>query len=519
MAVGIAALMLVAGASATGAATLNGTVKLGGIFLDETGDRSTVQETYDLYDGFAVSQILLNGSLQPQSRFVLDLRDINLDSRQGNFSYRLPGLFKVRAAYDQNRYVFDPGRGVTSERKNWQVGLQITPVKSLVLSGDLDRVTRTGDRLSLLPEPSPILGSASFLGTRYDNALLNTQFGAEYHRGRAGGGVSLQMSDYSDDLNGTADRKGQVWAARLYAPMPFYDRWNNLLRASYGTRKLTDGGVEYKMSSFQYTTVLAPRESYQVRYAFEASRVEDDALDLQTDRFQNDLDATWFHKYGNLNAGFGYETNDDDRTLTDYKSWHAGASLRPDRRFNMRFEYTGRVKNDQEDLTLLKDVESASYRGRLEIRPSDRISFGGEYAKRRREMPDIQVVVSGIQAGAFVRYELPHWGALSADYNHAIDEYDDRLAPFNVTTAVLSGRAEFSRIKNVDLASGVTYLDIGRDLDIEKSIVFVEGGYKFAGRYHLEAKYNVYNYDDYILLDRYYTANVVRVNLGYDLKP
>jgi len=515
--VGIAALMLLAGASVAGAAKLNGTVKVGNIFLDETGDRSTVQETFDIYDGFAVSQVLLDGSLQPQSRFVLDLRDINLDSRQGNFNYRLPGLFKVRAAYDQNRYVFDPGRGVTSERKNWQVGLQVTPMKSLVLSGDLNRITRTGDRLSFPPEPGTLLGTVSSLGTRYDNALLNSQFGAEYHRGRAGGAVSVQLSDYSDDLNGTADRKGQVWAARLYAPMPFYNRWNNLFRASYGTRKLTDGGVEYKMSSFQYTGILAPRESYQLRYAFEASRVKDNALDLQTDRIQNDLDATWFHKYGNLNAGFGYETNDDDITLTDYMSWHAGGSFRPDKRLNVRFEYNGRVKNDQEDLTLLKDIESASYRGRLEIRPNDRITLGGEYAKRRREMPDIQVVVSGITAGAFARYEQPKWGAASLDYTHAIDEYDDRLAPFNVVTAITTARVDLSRIKNLDLASGVTYLDIGRDLDIEKSIVFVEGGYKFAGRYHLDAKYNVYNYDDYILLDRYYTANVVRVNLGYDL--
>jgi hypothetical protein len=71
----------------------------------------------------------------------------------------------------------------------------------------------------------------------------------------------------------------------------------------------------------------------------------------------------------------------------------------------------------------------------------------------------------------------------------------------------------------LNVASGVTYLDIGRDLDIEKTIVFVESALKLFDRYHLEVKYNVYNYDDYILLDRYYTANVVRVDFGYDLRP
>ena len=48
-------------------------------------------------------------------------------------------------------------------------------------------------------------------------------------------------------------------------------------------------------------------------------------------------------------------------------------------------------------------------------------------------------------------------------------------------------------------------------------MVFVEGALRLAQRYRLEAKYNCYNYDDYILIDRYYTANVVRIDLGYDL--
>jgi hypothetical protein len=28
-------------------------------------------------------------------------------------------------------------------------------------------------------------------------------------------------------------------------------------------------------------------------------------------------------------------------------------------------------------------------------------------------------------------------------------------------------------------------------------------------------KYNVYNYDDYLILGRYYTANVIWFNVGY----
>ena len=506
-----ATLMLVAATPWAG--TLSGTVKVGNIFVDEVGDRSAVQETYDIYEGFAVSRIQLVGTMDPHSSFMLDLRDINLDSRAGDLTYRMPGRFKLRAGYDQHRNVFDPGRGITSDRKDWKVGMQFTPNRWLALSGDVGRVSHAGDRLAYP------LGTESVLGTQYDDAIVNAQVTADVQKNRRGGGVSLRMTDYSDALNSAADRRGQVASARLYAPMPFYDKWTNLLRGSYGNRKLSNGDVEYKLSSFQYTSLLQPRSAYSLKYAFDASRVDDNAAQLTTDRFQNDLDATWYHRYGHVSAGYGYEMNDDDRTLTTYQSWHAGTTFRPDRRASATVDYAGRNKDDQEDLTLLKDIESSRVRARLEVRPVHNMTIGGDYTKRKRDLTDIQVTVDGTVTGAFVRYDVPRWGALSADYSRATDEYVDRIARFDTRSDVVTARVETGYIKNVNLASGVSYLDIGKDLDIEKSIVFVEGALKIADRYHLEVKYNSYNYDDYILIDRYYTANVVRVDLGYDLRP
>lgn len=514
MAITIATMGFMLAAATPWAATLSGTVRVGNVFLDEVGDRSTVQETYNIYEGFALSRIQLMGTLSPTNNFTLDLRDINLDSRQGNLSYRVPGQFRLTAGYDQSRHVFDPARGVTSERRDWQAGLQYTPNPWLALSADVGQLAREGDRLSY---PA---GTVSVLGDHYDNKFTSGQLTADVRRGRRGGGVSFRMSDYADALNPTADRVGRVLAARYYSPMPFTEKWNNLLRASYGTRELADASdIEYMISSFQYTSVLQPQASYQLKYMFDASRVKDDAANLRTDRFQNDFDATWFHKYGRVNGGYGYEMNDDDRTLTTYQSWRAGTTFRPDPRLTARVDYAGRVKKDQEELTLLKDIESAQLRASLEVRPGKNLTIGGNYRQREREFPDIQVSVDGTVAGGLLRYEVPGWGAFSADYSHADDSYVDLLAGFDTESDIVTARLEIGRIRNLSLAGGVTYLDYGKDLDIEKSMVFAEGGLTLGGRYHLDVKYNCYNYDDYILIDRYYTANVVRVDLGYDLHP
>jgi hypothetical protein len=142
---------------------------------------------------------------------------------------------------------------------------------------------------------------------------------------------------------------------------------------------------------------------------------------------------------------------------------------------------------------------------------------GGGYSKRERELPDIGVEVDGEVASAFGRYEYKGWGSLSADYSYTTDAYKDLAGGFDASSHIVTGRAEFARIRNLRLAGGGTYLDIGKDLDIEKSMFFVEGAYRVLRDYRLEVRYNMFNYDDYILLNRYYTANVVRINLAYDL--
>jgi hypothetical protein len=495
--------------SATFAGSLDGTVKLGGIIMNQTGDRTAVQETYNIYDGFSLAQISLAGTLEPRQYFALNLRDINLDARQGDLVYRMPGTFKLTAGFDQHRQIFSPDGRVNSGRKDWKTAAQYTPNPWLGLSGGFNYLTRDGDRL---PFPA---GTLAALGDRYDNALKSGEVTAQVHKDRRGAAVTYRASSFSDELDPSADRTGQVVSARLYTPCKFTDKLTHLVRAAYGTRKLSNSDLEYKMSSFQYTGVLQPVTAFQLRYAFDANRVDDQSTRLKTDRFQNDLDATLLYKHGQISGGYGYETNDDDRSLTYYNNWRVGTVFRCGKTVNARVDYSSRVKKDQEELTLLKDIEASQFRAKLQLQPREGIVLGGSYAQRERELTDLGVSIDGDVAGGFGRYEVKGWGALSADYSY--DDYDDLAGGFRTESQFVTGRVEFERIRDLRLAGGVTYMDIGKDLDIEKSIVFLEGTYTLANDYQLEVRYNTYNYDDYILLNRYYTANVLRINVGYNL--
>jgi len=503
-------LVVTLAASAPRAGTWDGTVKLGGIIMNDTGDRTAVQETYNIHDGFSVSQFRLSGLLNPRNHLLLDLREINLDSRNGDLVYRIPGTFKLTAGFDQHRQIFSPEAGVNARREDWKAGARFTPVRWLGLSGAFNHLARDGNRLSY---PS---GTESVLGTRYDNALKSGEVTADVHKDRRGGAVSVRASGYTDELDPAANRTGQVVSARLYSPCVFYDKWTHFLRAAYGNRRLSGTGLEYTLANFQYTGVVQPADALRFRYSFDANRIDDKSTRLKTDRVQNDLDATYLYKYGQVSGGYGYETNDDDRTLTSYNNWRVGTAFRHGKAVNARVDYASRVKKDQEELTLLRDVEASQIRAKLQVQPREGIILGGGYSRRERELPDLGVSVDGEVASGFGRYDYKGWGAVSADYSFSTDDYTDLAGGFHAESQFVTGRAEFDRIRNLRLAGGVTYMDVGGDLDIVKSIVFLEGVYTMLNDYHIEIKYNAYNYDDYILLDRYYTANVLRINVGYD---
>jgi hypothetical protein len=497
-------------APSASAATLNGTVKLGGIVLDQSGDRSTVQETYNVFDGFSVNQVYLNGTSNASDHFMLDLREINLDSRKGSIVYRRPGVFKLTARYDQHRQLFVPDSDVNSQRKDWKVGAQFSPADWLSVTADFDYLTRDGTRASFPP------GTLGVLGTEYDNVLQVGRVSVQADRDRIGGGFAYSISDFSDELNSDADRRGHVVSARLHAPCFVYDRWTHLLRGAYGISKLSNDDIDNEFLSFRYTGIIAPWRPLQFKYTFDASRVDDESTELKTDRFQNIVDGTVFYRFGQFSGGYVYETNDDDRLLTHYHGWRAGTVFRFGRLVTAKVNYAGRNKKDEEELTLLKDVESNRVRARFQVQPLDAFAVGGSYSRRDREFPDIRVETEGDVVTGFTRYSLAGWGAASGEYSHSEDTFDDRISRFKTRSDIVTGRIDLDRFGDLRLGGGVTYLDIGGDLDIEKSMFFVEGSYALQENYHVEVKYQVYNYDDYVLLDRYYTANVVWFNFGYD---
>jgi len=67
------------------------------------------------------------------------------------------------------------------------------------------------------------------------------------------------------------------------------------------------------------------------------------------------------------------------------------------------------------------------------------------------------------------------------------------------------------------LDAGVTYYRSKRDQDLEKSRLNFGALYTIQKQYHIEVRYNVFNYDNFLVNNSYYTGNIVEVNFIKDV--
>ena len=204
-------------------------MRAGGILIDETGDQSVMQETYNLYEGFSLSSLYLKGHTNPRTHLLLDLTDINLGDRRGRLDFRRVGSLHLESRYSENRFVFDPAGAVDARRRNSQSTLTYTPTRWLWLSGDYNLQTRNGDRMPLRP------GHTGWLGTAYDSRLHRWRAEAQARaRNGIGGTVAYDGVRQTDALDTRRERTGYVASANLQLPHLFVPRVTHILRGAAG---------------------------------------------------------------------------------------------------------------------------------------------------------------------------------------------------------------------------------------------------------------------------------------------
>jgi hypothetical protein len=512
------AVLLPVPARADSTSVWEGSVRAGGIIKDEEGDRSVMQETFNIHEGVTLTKLYLNGRFNRDTHFYFNGDNLTLDGRRAKLDLRRTGSVRLFSRYDENDYIFDPAGAVQATRRDWWSTLSWTPRKWLWVSGDYGLQTRRGDRIGY-PD-----GVESNIGDAYDSNLNRWRMEMQArHPSGVGGTIAYDGVALDDQLDARNERDGSVVSANLRLPGVFYDRLTHVVRGSIGTSELPASGVSYQMMTLQYSGVAEPWRPLRLKYRFYGAHVEDDATTMNTDRWINDFDLEYRWRASTLSGGYGWEAWDDDRSVTTYDNWRAALSVRrPDQKISGRVAYSARTKDDEEDQTLLRDTEYARTEIRIDLRPASGVTLGGRVADRTRKMPDVGSEADGLAASAYGSYRYEHFGdagviasTLSLDYRYADDDYDNTSGEYHVTSQFVTARLDLDLYERVTAAAAVHFITLDEDMDTEKSILSFELAYTFRRAYDAKVKYNVYNYDDFLVADRYYTANVVWIDAGY----
>lgn len=505
-------------ARADSTAVWEGRVSVGGILIDETGDRSAMQETYNVFEGVSLSSLYLKGHSNPRTYLLLDLTDVNLGDRRGRFDFRRVGTLHLSSTYAESRYLFDSAGNIDAQRRNSRNTLTYTPARWLWLSGDYNLQTRTGDRAPLVPGP------VGWLGTAYDSKLHRWRGEAQMraHSG-IGGTVAYDGVKQNDVLDERRERTGYIVSANLQVPHLVVQQLTHVVRGAIGRSELPYSGLGFDLKNIQYTGLLDATRWSRLKYRFYASSIDDEATRMRTDNYIHDMDVNVRWRRALASAGYGWEALDDDHAVTTSRTWRGAISVSaPENKVSGRVAYSARNTDDEEATTLIKDREFARLDVRLDARPRPTFSMGGRLANRDRRMPDIATEASGWTATAYGTWRYEHFGDtgviagdLGADYTYADDDYHTTVGHEQVVSHAATARVNVTYHDRIDGTASITYFSASEDLDIRKSIVSVGLGYKFANGFSTDARYNAYNYDDYLVVARYYTANVVWLDVGY----
>ena len=110
-------------------------------------------------------------------------------------------------------------------------------------------------------------------------------------------------------------------------------------------------------------------------------------------------------------------------------------------------------------------------------------------------------------------FNVSKYGHLNVGYAHTQGTYENTVENFEYRDHLVFGDATTNEYRGLTLGCGAQYYRSQRDLDVEHFNITAKASYRFLEDYRLECKYSAYNFDDFLVWDEYYTANMIEVSL------
>ncbi len=510
----IVAISLLAMISASPVFAENGSgmIKIGYTFIDEEGNRAVNHSTFNQYEGFDFSLEKFRYFLKNGIRFDADLKRVTLNNRNLYFGAEKSGLFGVRVNNNQYRRVYDFDGNDFIRRHTTTGDIWLYPYRYVKIFGSGSFIGRSGSVL----EYFDVVDGGMPTAVDYEQKRANTGFQINYRgrmlRAEYGGINYVNHEDYY------LDQSRRWFKIRGFGAVPRYD-WILIHGGFLNYRtwyKQTD--FEIKSNKGWGGTTLNLPMNFSVSYNFIFERTASDSDKVGTDNIAHTFYASHLWPgYAGATIGYQNDISDDFDNVIKANSYYFSGWIKPKSYLDFRAEYGFRAEKVDEGSRLLGDEDRNRFKISGKYRHDRYGSIRIRYEIRTRNNDQLGSEVDFDRVAFDWVFLISEYADLTGGYSYSVGDYTNMEQEFEFRDHLVYGDILSHEYYNVQAGAGLVYYRSKRDTDVESIALHFSGRYKLPDSYYFEVKYNVNNFDNFLVNNEYYTANIVEINLTKDL--
>jgi len=486
----------------------SGDLKIGYTYIDEEGNRSLSQTSFNYYDGVSVSVEDFHYRFKNGFRVRSDLRNINRDNRNLSIGFEKSGRFGADIKSNRYRRVYDFEGDSETKRDLTGANVWFYPSRFLKVYalGSFNSVS--GEMRGLFdPAISSISETIDYDRSKYGVGVmfkhLGRMFQAEYN-----------TISYTDNLDESLNQSRERVKLYGYFPVPEYD-WltlSGMLERFETKYDATGFALEATTAKGSVSAELIP--DLTATYITYFTRAGSDSDFVKTDNLAHLIYFSYgYQKRLNLTAGYQYDVNDDYEDVVESDSYYLSGRFNPLEEFELSGLYGRRIEEVDEGARLVGDEDRTRFKlqGKFDKKKKGSLMVGVE--NREREYERLGSEADYVRYFAQSTLENLEYFNISAGYSYSKGDYDNSGVDFEFESQQVNLSINSREYKHLTGGFGLNYFRSKLDLDTENINLMFTGAYHFKGGHRAEITYRVFNFDDFLFLDQYYTENIVEINL------
>ena len=485
-----------------------GDLRLGYINIDEDGNRSISHSSFNYYDGPAVSienfRYRFNNGFNVKS----NLENINLDNRNLYFGFGKTGIFGADVNTNRYRRIYDFEGDSNTKRDHTSANIWFNPNRHVKVFASGKFISVDGEvEDAFAPGLNSITRELDYLSSQYGAGIRIKHQGRMFH-------AEYNTVSFADQLDDMKDRSSNRYRLIGYLPVPDFE-WlvlSGLLQRF--TTEFDDTEFGFKSTTARGGALVHTPWDITLNYITMFNRAESDSDFVATDNVSNLIYASYMkpRTFG-ITAGYQNDVNDDFEDQVKANSYYFSGWLKPRSYLELNAEYGSRAEEVEEGLRLTGNEDKSRVKAFAKYSRSGMGWFKAGFENRMRKNDDIESEVD------FNRYHFDIYVddltlcSLGGGYSYSKGEYENSESRFEYSSNQVYVNVNTMEYRGFIGGFNLAYFRNKLDLDEESINMTFRGSYRFLGGNRAELIYRVFNFDNLMLLDHYYTENIIEFNL------